>query len=293
MLISDTSRRIAHRPPELQLPVVKRDVVLSARQLNAVVLGIERLDDRLASLFTAAGPARNLSQQLERPLGRTKIRHAQADVRRHDAYERDSRKIVSLRDHLGADEHVDIAAARNRVQQRRERRLSGGSRRGPVARRARPATVRRISASTRSVPNPVCSRYGPAQSWTSGRHARRVVAVVTARPASRRLRRGPRETHCSWGTRAFRHIAGRRPPSRTRVCSTARALAPGSPTRRRDRFSQRADSGRHPVQSSHIPRACRRQSPPATADPLTRRCEHDPLVPADHGVVIALHRRRR
>ena len=57
MLTSDDERRIAHRAAELQLALVERRVVLPARELDAVVVGIERLDDRFARLLAAAGAA--------------------------------------------------------------------------------------------------------------------------------------------------------------------------------------------------------------------------------------------
>ena len=58
---------------ERQLPFVERDVILFAGELNAVVVRIQRLHDRLAGLVSSAGPAGHLGQQLERPLGGSEI----------------------------------------------------------------------------------------------------------------------------------------------------------------------------------------------------------------------------
>src|SRR6185503_20036519 len=102
---------IAHRAPELQLALVERDVILPACELDAVMLRIQRLNDRLARTLAASGSPRDLGQQLEGPLGGAEIGHPEADVGRHDAYEGDPRKVVPLRDHLRADEDVDVALA--------------------------------------------------------------------------------------------------------------------------------------------------------------------------------------
>src|SRR5262249_61107943 len=61
-----------------------------------------------------AGAAHHLRQQLKGPLRRAEVSEAQPDVRRHDAHERDARKIVALRDHLGADEDVYVACPETR-----------------------------------------------------------------------------------------------------------------------------------------------------------------------------------
>ena len=48
-------------------------VILPARELDAVVLGIQRLHDRLARALAAAGTARHLRQQLERALAGAEV----------------------------------------------------------------------------------------------------------------------------------------------------------------------------------------------------------------------------
>ena len=74
-------------------------------------------------VLAAARAADDLRQQLERPLGRAEVRQAEADVGRDDADERHGRKVVALRDHLRADEDVDVAAPRRREARARWRRV--------------------------------------------------------------------------------------------------------------------------------------------------------------------------
>ena len=86
---------------------------------------------------------------------------------------------MAFGNHLRADQHVDLAGAEP-PQQRRQRAFARMNRdRG--GRRA-PGQARLTSASTRSVPNPACSRYGPAQCGQRRWDAHREVAIVTARP---------------------------------------------------------------------------------------------------------------
>ena len=87
----------------------ERGVVLLARVLDAVVMGIDGLHDRLAGLDSPPGTPRHLRQQLKRPLRRAEIGETQPDVGRHDPDERHAGKIVPLGDHLRTDEDVDSA----------------------------------------------------------------------------------------------------------------------------------------------------------------------------------------
>ncbi len=109
-------RRILHRLPEVQLLLEEAGVVLPAGVLDAVVLGEERLDDRLAANLAAAGAAGDLRQQLERSLPCPEIRQAEADVGRDHADERHARKVMALGDHLRADEDVELASGEPRQQ---------------------------------------------------------------------------------------------------------------------------------------------------------------------------------
>ena len=153
-------RRVAHRPPVGGLLVEERRVVLRAGEADAVVGREQRLHDGLARAVAAAGAARHLRQQLERALGGAEIRQPEPDVGRDHADQGDVREVVALRDHLRADEHVDLApASRSRISTRLPFRRTVS--RSTRATRASGKRLR-ISASTRSVPNPTCSRYGAA-----------------------------------------------------------------------------------------------------------------------------------
>src|SRR5688572_7165623 len=102
-------RRISHAAAKRELALEERAVVLAAGQLDAVVLGVEGLHDGLAGALAAPGPPGDLRQQLERALGSAKISESQPDVRRDDPDKRDTRKVMALRDHLRADEDVQLA----------------------------------------------------------------------------------------------------------------------------------------------------------------------------------------
>ena len=57
----------------------------------------------------ASRAARHLGQELEGPLGRAEVGHAQPDISRDDADERHAREVVALGDHLRAHENVELA----------------------------------------------------------------------------------------------------------------------------------------------------------------------------------------
>ena len=63
-------------------------------------------------VLAAAGAPGHLREQLKRPLGGAEVRQPEPDIGRDDADERDVREIVALGDHLRADEHVELAAAK-------------------------------------------------------------------------------------------------------------------------------------------------------------------------------------
>ena len=69
----------------------------------------ERLHEHFAFDIATAGATGDLRQQLERPLRRAKIRLMQRHVRVDDADKRDVRKMQPLRDHLRADEDINVA----------------------------------------------------------------------------------------------------------------------------------------------------------------------------------------
>src|SRR6185295_11058000 len=75
-----------------------------------------------AGPIAAPGATGDLREQLERALRRTKVRQVEAGVGAQHADQRDAREVVALRDHLRADEDVDLAAR----DPRQHRRDAGG-----------------------------------------------------------------------------------------------------------------------------------------------------------------------
>ena len=64
------------------------------------------LDDHLAGKISASCPARGLGQQLKGPLRRVILGRVEREVRRQHADQRDPGEIVSLNDHLRADQDI-------------------------------------------------------------------------------------------------------------------------------------------------------------------------------------------
>src|SRR5947209_16424861 len=96
-------RRIPELPASFELAGEKAwDVVIGGERDRARV-GLERLDEH-APRCVAAASSRELRQQLERSLLRPEVGKTEAGVRVDDGRERDAGKVVTLRDHLRADE---------------------------------------------------------------------------------------------------------------------------------------------------------------------------------------------
>ena len=66
------------------------------------------LHKNFARRFAATGPPRHLCEQLKGPFARAKIRQMQREIGIDDSDERDIRKVQTFRDHLGADQDVDL-----------------------------------------------------------------------------------------------------------------------------------------------------------------------------------------
>ena len=73
------------------------------RELDRPRVGLESLDQH-APRRIAAAAAGELGQELERPFVGSKVRHAERRVGVDDGRERDAREVVSLRDHLRAEQ---------------------------------------------------------------------------------------------------------------------------------------------------------------------------------------------
>ena len=149
------------------------------------------------------------------------------DVGGDDADERHARKIVPLRDHLRADEHVDLAVAKLRQQRRSSdpfRRIASRSSRATRA----PGTCRFTSASTRSVPKPGLFEVGRRTQRTRWRARAPCSCSSDSGPAAPLPRRGRPATRCSSDSRPCRRTGGRTRPSRSRAGSAARSTAPAA-----------------------------------------------------------------
>ena len=111
---ADERARIDRERAAVDLPPItdKEFEVVMARELNAWTEWSERLDVHLAFHIAAAGPARYLGQQLERPLAGPEIRLVQAQVGVNDPHQGDVGKMEALGDHLRADQDVDLAGAK-------------------------------------------------------------------------------------------------------------------------------------------------------------------------------------
>ena len=256
--------RIPHRLPELDLFAVEREVVLTAGVADAVVVREKRLHDGLAAYFASTRAAGDLRQQLKRPLARRGNlpgpRPTSAEI---TPDERDTREVVALREHLRADEDVELArreprraapaiAPRRRMVSRSTR--STACLRKPGARSPpRPARCRsRLARGTRQS----TSRMTSAPGWRSCSSGSARAAPRGA-PSANRLQFGHSsvEPHCRHTT----DVANPRRFRRTIACS---------PTARRavERFAESASSGSRQALQQRTPPACPRPARRRAAD---------------------------
>ena len=91
----------------------ERMVVVPHRGFDRRVVGVEGLHQHAAALRPATGPARDLHQQLKRPLGGAKVGQVQGRVGVDHADQRDVGKIEPLGDHLRAQQDADLALAKS------------------------------------------------------------------------------------------------------------------------------------------------------------------------------------
>ena len=115
------------------------------------MVGQVALQDHLARHVAAPGAARHLGQELERALGRAEVGQAEAHVGVDHAHQRHARKVVALRDHLGADQDVGLPRL-ERGQRLRHHPAPGARGRGRGGRPAPRAAPPRTASTTRSVP---------------------------------------------------------------------------------------------------------------------------------------------
>ena len=68
------------------------------------------LDEDLAWQLAATGATGDLGEELKDALGRAEVGQAEGEVRADDADQRNAVDVMTLGDHLGADQQVDLAS---------------------------------------------------------------------------------------------------------------------------------------------------------------------------------------
>ncbi len=87
---------------------IETQEIMFLRETDARVFRHPGLDIDAAGLGAAAGSARKLGQELERPLAGAKIRKPEAHIREHHADQRDMREVKPFGDHLRSDQNIDL-----------------------------------------------------------------------------------------------------------------------------------------------------------------------------------------
>ena len=176
-------RGISHAAPKRDLAFEERGVILPARELDAVVLGVKRLHDRLAQRahHGPARPATCVSSWNVRSPARKSATPSPTSAE-IDTDERDAREVVPLGDHLRPDEHVEFAGS-EAGEQRGERALA------PNRVAIDPADARRRKPVAQMLFDLLGAEASVLEIWRRAlpaglRHHHRVVAVMTARPPS-------------------------------------------------------------------------------------------------------------
>src|SRR5215472_8258269 len=85
--------------------------IVVAGKLNRRAKGRVSLHEDFAWRFAAPGASGNLGKKLKCPFARTDIGEMQREIRIDDADECDVRKMQTFRDHLCADENVNLSCA--------------------------------------------------------------------------------------------------------------------------------------------------------------------------------------
>ena len=89
---------------------VAREIVVP-RKLDGRTERRISLHKNFACCFTTTRTTSDLGQELKGPLACAEVRHMEREIGVDDSDQRHIRKMQTLRDHLGADEDVDLARA--------------------------------------------------------------------------------------------------------------------------------------------------------------------------------------
>jgi len=103
-------------PPVLHLLLNKSIPVVPAGKLNRRLAGQKGLNQNPPSFFASSGPSGRLTNQLERPLIRPKIRQRKRRVRTDNPHQRYVGKVQPLGQHLRARQNIN-APLRKILQQ--------------------------------------------------------------------------------------------------------------------------------------------------------------------------------
>ncbi len=101
--------RIAVIASVTNLFVIKPAIVLSRRVSQSVMMRMVSLNQDSPRQVTTARATGDLGYQLKRSFGGAKVGKSKAGIDRNNANQSDVRKIVSLRQHLRADEQIDFS----------------------------------------------------------------------------------------------------------------------------------------------------------------------------------------
>ena len=182
-------RRVAELAAALELAREEARNVVARGVGDRAGIRLERLHEH-ASWRVPAAAARELGQQLERPLLRAEVGVPEAGVGVDHRGQRDTREVVALGDHLRAHEHHALGVGKVAKRRRdRARAAAPRPRRGESARapaRAARARVRAAACLRRAASRPV-SRT-PGTSSGTARHARSDGSAATL-PGAGRVRR--------------------------------------------------------------------------------------------------------
>src|ERR1700757_5167771 len=98
-----------HPTTEVKFFFVEAREVVARGVLRRVMIGEIRLQDDLAWSLASTGPARDLREKLEGPLGGAEIRETESDVGPDHSDQRDAMDVVSLGNHLRSDQKIEFA----------------------------------------------------------------------------------------------------------------------------------------------------------------------------------------
>src|SRR5687767_14544229 len=101
-------RRIRGLDASVELLAHERVIIVCEGATNGVMSRHARLNEDLSPFRTATGPSGDLAQQLETPLRCPEIWKIDPDVGVDDRNECHVRKVEPLRDHLRAEQNVDL-----------------------------------------------------------------------------------------------------------------------------------------------------------------------------------------